>query len=107
MKLSDVKDVAMIGALAGAGYLAYKFFNKVPAALAATGEAIGGTLYDAFNPNAAGEMLFYTVHFSNGNHAIPSSTVDSAGRFTYLGEQFVMRDKLNAAGIKEHWAFPG
>ena len=108
MKLSDLKDVAILGAVLGAGYLAYKTLNvaaKVPEALTATGEAIGGTVYELFHPNAVGETLFYNVHFANGNHAIPSSTVDSQGRFTYRGAPFVMRDKANAQGIKEHWAF--
>jgi hypothetical protein len=108
MKLSNLKDMAVIGALAGAGYLAYKFFNKGAEALTATGEAIGSGVFDLFHPDGGvGETLFYTVHFSNGNHAIPASTVDTAGRFTYQGEQFVMRDKVNAAGVKEHWAFAG
>jgi hypothetical protein len=108
VKLGDIKDLAIVGALAGAGYLVYKFVSKVPEGLKATGEAAGSAVFDLFHPDGGvGETLFYNVHFSNGNHAIPASTVDSAGRFTYKGVKFVMRDKLNAAGIKEHWAYAG
>lgn len=117
MKLGDLKDLAIVAAVAGAAYFVYQQLSTVPEALAKTGSAIGigfADFKDAitryFGGSPVGETLFYTVHFSNGNHAIPASTVDSAGRFTYRGAKFVMKFKptpgaTNGAG--EWWAFAG
>lgn len=116
MKLSTVKDLGIVAALAGAAYFVYTKLNAVPDALASAGSAIGTGFADFqdaitryFGGSPVGETLFYTVHFSNGNHAIPASTVDrKSGRFTYRGEVFVMKFKptpgaTNGAG--EWWAF--
>lgn len=116
MKLSTFKDLGIVAALAGAAYFVYTKLNAVPDALAKTGSAIGigfADFQDAirtyFGNSPVGETLFYTVHFSNGNHAIPASTVDrKSGRFTYRGEAFVMKFKPTPgkpAGTGEWWAF--
>jgi hypothetical protein len=104
------KNTLLLGAAGLAALVAYKWLNKIPQAFAdatrATGEAVGSGLFDLFHPDQVGEMLFYNVHFSNANHAIASGAVDSQGRFTYQGVKYILRDKRNAAGIYEHWAFP-
>lgn len=94
-------------ALIAGGVWVYRKLDAVPKALNAAGAAIGGGLYEFFHPDPTGEKLFYVVNFSNGKHAIPSSTVDSAGRFTFRGVKFVMRDKKKPDGTLEHWAFAG
>lgn len=105
-----------MAALLGAGYYVYTLLNKVPDVLASTGSAIGtgfadfqDAIYRYFGGKPVGETLFYTVHFSNGAHAIPASTVDSSGHFTYRGAKFVMRFKpiptKTAPDAGEWWAF--
>lgn len=106
--MGDVKDIAIVGALAVGGYYAYKLVTKVPEAYNAAVQKTSDALWTLFGPSdkqVIGETTFYIVHFSNGNHAIPASTVDSAGRFTYRGAQFVMKDKILPTGAREHWAF--
>lgn len=110
MKLADVKDVAIIGGLAVAAFYVWKGLQQVPKAYNAAVDATTDALWAVFGPSdqqAIGDTLFYVVHFSNGNHAIPASTVDSQGRFTYRGANFIMRDKVLADGKREHWAFAG
>lgn len=108
MKFGDAKDVALAAAVAAGAYLLYKAVNvaaDIPEALSNAGSAVGNSVYDFFHPNEMGETLFYTVNFSNGRHAIPSSTVDAAGLFTYRGAQFRIKTKKLANGNIEMWAF--
>lgn len=78
MKLSTVKDIAILAAIAVAIYYLTRGAKSVSNALTSTGETIGSTLYDWFNPNPVGETLFYTVIFPDGSkHAIPSGAVSN------------------------------
>lgn len=100
----SARDWIILGAVGVAGFWLYRKVTSVPEALARVGESASAAVFEFFHPNAVGETLFYTVNFSNGRHAIPASTVDSQGRFTFRGAKFVMRDKV--VGTKrEHWAF--
>jgi hypothetical protein len=105
----DKKTWLLLGVGAVLVYFAYRKIADVGAAagaaLTATGEKIGGGIYELFHPNTTGDMYDYTVHFSNGAHSIPASQVDSAGRFTYNGQRFIMRDQKDARGVYLHWAF--
>lgn len=108
MKLSDVKDVAILAAVAIGGWFAWKAATKVPEAYNAAVDATSDALWSLFGPkDVMGETLFYTVNFSNGRHAIPSKSVDSAGRFTYRGAKFIMRKRTLADGTQQWWAFAG
>lgn len=87
------RDWLILLAAAGAAYYLYKKVALIPAVLTSTGEAIGSGLYDWFHPDAGAQETDYYVHFSNGNYYIPSTTVDSAGLFTFRGAQFrIMND---------------
>lgn len=100
----------MLGALGIAGYYIWKLVNKVPEAYDAAVTKTTDALWALFGPSdkqVMGDTIYYIVNFSNGKHAIPASTVDSAGRFTFRGAKFVMRDKLLPGGAREHWAFKG
>lgn len=118
MKLSDVKDYAILAALAVGGVMLYRWANKVPEALAKVGEKVGETVWYLFGGaekerDALGAMYYYIVHFAGDEkHAIPELTtktpdgVDKNGRFTFRGKQFVIRDRKNpTTGKTEHWAF--
>lgn len=110
MKLTDVKDVAILAAVAIGGYYIYKAVGQVPKAYNAAVEATTDALWAVFGPSektVMGETVFFIVNFSNGRHAIPASTVDSAGRFTFRGANFKIRDKLLPTGAREHWAIAG
>jgi len=82
MKLEKLLPWAAV--IAGA-FVISKLFNIGKGAsevLTATGEAIGGKLYELFNPATEGETLFYTVKFPDGTfHAVASSFVDADGFF--------------------------
>lgn len=82
------RDWLILLAAAGVAYYLYKKVSVIPQALNSAGEAIGGTLFDWINPSAGAQSTMYLVHFSNGQHYIDSSTIDSAGGFTYNGAQF-------------------
>ena len=94
MKFSDVKDVAIVGALAAGVYLLTRATSKVADALTDAGSAIGSGLYDFFHPDQLGETTFYVVTFPDGQrHSVPASKVDSSGVFlnqnlapTYAGD---------------------
>lgn len=109
MKIGDAKDVAILAALGVGGYLVYTFYNKVAKgagdAYDAAVNATADKLTDWFGPKLEWNALDYVVNFSNGRHAIPSTSVDSTGHFTYNGTQFVMKDKVKPDGTREHWAF--
>lgn len=110
------KDALVLGAVAGAGLIAWKWIGKVKAAAGAAYDAAVNTtadaMYAAFGPELTGTDYYYVVNFAGGaKHAIPrlspanADGVDSQGRFTYNGTKYVIRDKKNAAGALEHWAF--
>jgi hypothetical protein len=112
----NTKNVVLLGAVLGVGYLAYKFFNTAKEAVEkgyqAAVDTTADALYFAFGPAIIGTDYYYTVNFAGGvKHAIPKASkdnptgVDSSGRFTYNGKQFVIRDKKSATGAVEHWAF--
>lgn len=112
----NTKNMLWLGAVLGVGYVAYKFFNTAKEAVEKTYTAAvdktADALYFAFGPKIIGTDYYYTVNFAGGvKHSIPKQSddnadgVDSAGRFTYNGKKFVIRDKKNAAGVLEHWAF--
>ncbi len=77
-------DWVMLGALAGVAYIVYEILNSTNAALSSVGNAIGSGLYEAFNPNAAGQLEFYTATFPDGSsHAIAAGLIQmSTGTFT-------------------------
>lgn len=113
MKTKDWLLLALFGAGA---YFLYRTSTAAQRALATAGEAIGSGLFDLFHPDQVGETLFYTVAFPDGqNHAVPSRSVNSAGRFvnrnlspSYPGDgktyQLVV-DKSKPAGVNKA-AFP-
>lgn len=96
------RDIYIIGGLAVVGIWFVR--NQVKAAadalLSAPGEfgsKIGLTLYDWVNPNTTGEMLYYVATFPDGaGHAVPSTTVNTAGQFVYQGARYAL--KLDKAG---------
>lgn len=95
------RDWIILGGVALAAWWLYKKATAIPQALTDAGEAIGGQLFDWFNPNAGGAAVTYIVNFAGGvKHAINSNTVDSNGLFTYNGVQFKMMN--DAAGY--HYA---
>jgi len=79
------RDILLLAGLAGAVYwLASRGIAQVSKALTSTGEAIGSGLFDFFHPHQAGELLYYSVTFPNGDrHAIASGNVDSNGLFRF------------------------
>lgn len=104
--------------VAAVGAAAYKWLNKVPDALDAVGSKAGTSAADfrdfvseaLFGPRHSN--YFFAVNFAGGvRHAIPIKSqenpggVDSSGYFTFRGKRFRIRDKTNAQGIREHWAF--
>lgn len=118
MKLSDVKDTAILAAVVVGGYFAYKWLFAGAKALNEVGSAIGTGAADfkdfvseaIFGPQYS--MTFLTVNFAGGEkHAIPVKSqefpdgVDKSGLFTFRGKQFRVKDRTNAAGKVEHWAF--
>lgn len=112
MKLGDVKNLAILAAVGGAGFAIYKWLNKVPDALAKTGEAVGGAVFELFHPNPTGSTHYYIVKFAGGEqHAIPEKSnqepggVDSSGLFTFRGKRFRMKIKKLSSGVIEYWAF--
>jgi len=118
MKLGNVKDLAIVGAVLGVGYFVYKTFGAVPEALNKVGSAIGTGAADFkdfvseafFGPRYS--MRFFIVNFAGGvKHAIPIKSqefplgVDEAGLFSYGGTKYRMKEKKTAAGATEYWAF--
>lgn len=112
MNIREWLNIAALGAVA---YAVYKLANKGGEAYDAAREKVADTLYKIFGPDEAaalGAMYYYVVHFAGGEkHAIPIKNpkdpggVDEAGRFTFRGKQFVIRDKVLPNGKTEHWAF--
>jgi hypothetical protein len=83
VKLGDIKDVALLAALLGAGYAAYRIAGKGKESLDAARLAVTDAVFEFFHPDAVGETLFYTVRFPDGaTHAVPSRAVDRNGVFT-------------------------
>lgn len=87
------RDWLLLGGAALAAWWLYRKATAIPAALTATGEAIGGTLFDWINPGAGGASITYIVNFGDGSkHAINNNTVDDTGLFTYMGRQYRLKD---------------
>lgn len=95
---SQTQDFVLLGAIALAAYVLYNLVSGVKAlapgvaaaanALTSTGAAIGSGLYSLFGPSDAqilGETTFLTVAFPDGSHAVPASTVNSDGTFSWTG----------------------
>ena len=93
-----LKDWLMIGGGVLAAWWLYQQVTAVHTALKSAGEKVGGAVFDALHPNAAGESLFYTVRFSNGSFSIPSGDVLRDGSFMFRGVQFWMRN--DAQGMR-------
>lgn len=89
------RDWLLLGGAALAAWYLYRKVTAIPQALTATGEAIGGTLYDWINPDAGGSPVTYIVNFSNGKFAVNSNTVSPDGLFTFRGVQFRIMNDAN------------
>jgi hypothetical protein len=100
MKTRDVVILAGLGGLV-AWFVVSKIKGAGAAVLnapAALGSKIGLTLYDWIHPDTVGESLYYMVTFPDGaRHSIASHTVDSSGRFSWGGQNYVM--KSDASGF--------
>lgn len=86
MKLEKILPWAAV--IAGAFVISKLFdFGKAAAsAVTATGEAIGGSLYEYFHPDAAGDPTNYLVTFPDGvRHQVPSRSVNADGTFVNVG----------------------
>lgn len=92
MKIKDIENLSMIAIGGAILYMIFKASKTVKDTIASagqflsnTGESIGGSVFDIFHPNAAGDLLYYTVNFPNGvRHSIASSLVDSNGQFDFV-----------------------
>lgn len=123
MPKDNFERLLLVAGLGVGGYLLYKLYNTVTnpnagtpyegtgivgtaanilntasgGALAATGTSISGALFNWFNPNPAGTMVFYTTQFPDGTmNAVPSDTLDGQGNFNYNGAAYIM--KQDASG---------
>ncbi len=86
---------------AGAVGTAANIANQVSGGvLAKAGAAFGRALYDWTHPGSAGEALYYSVTFPDGQkHAIASGDVAKNGTFTYkTGARF--RIVVDSLGFK-------
>lgn len=96
------QDFVLLGAIALLGYVIYNIVTgiktgaaaigagaaAVGSALTTTGNALGSGLYALFGPSDAqilGNMVYLTVTFPDGRHAVPANTVNSDGTFTWTG----------------------
>ena len=122
MPKDDFERFLLIAGLGVGGYLLYKIWNTATnpnagtpyegtgivgtaanimnqasgGALAATGTSIGGTLFQWINPAPGGPMIYYTTLFPDGtSNAVPSTSVDSNGNFTYNGAAYLMQLDAN------------
>lgn len=104
MKLGDVKDAAILAAVLGGGYLAYKTFGKARDGLTTVGEKIGSGLYEFFNPDPLRDQLFLAVRFPDGSaRSVSADLVDQNGFFTFTdGKRYrILIDKRVTSGINK------
>lgn len=93
----NTRDWLIVAGVAGVGYLLYKKVTAIPQALTATGEAIGGSIFDWLNPNVGSDTMLL-VHFDDGSqHYIDTANIDTQGNFTYNSQQYTMYN--DAAGL--------
>lgn len=104
----DPNTLLILAAIAGGGIALARVLNlgaRAKDKLQDIGEAISSGLFDFFHPNAAGELLYYTVQFPDGKtHAVPSQSVNAAGQFTWRmdGKRYqLLVDKSKAAGVNK------
>ena len=80
------KDLLFLGLIGAAAYLVWQALqgtaNAVGTATTAAGNAVGGSLFDLFNPNAAGQTQFATVQFPDGAHTVAYGIISSSGQVT-------------------------
>lgn len=99
--MASVKDTENVLVLVGVGiaaYIAYQAYlavkagvNVVGNATTAAGNAIGGSLFDFFNPNAAGSAATYSASLPDGSVVgVNSNSVDANGVTTIGGTQYQM-----------------
>ena len=86
----SIKDDTFMLAVVGIGaYIAYQYIKKngVPNPLAPVGAAVGGALYNALNPGAAGASVTYIATLPDGTKtAVNNNALDSNNNFT-VGNQ--------------------
>lgn len=95
---TQTQDFVLLGAIALLGYVIYNAIAGVKAvgsgvvaagkALTSVGDALGSGLYTLFGPSDAqilGETTFLTVAFPDGGHAVPASSINPDGTFTWTG----------------------
>lgn len=111
---AETRKLLLYGGLAVGGYFVVtKLFSKAAGAVGdafeAAGSSVGETLFNFFNPDPTGEMLFYMVNFPDGSrHSIGSREVSSTGIFTYAlpgGQAKRWQMKINSTG-KTKYAVP-
>jgi hypothetical protein len=98
MNESDTATIIKWGVIGAGGYLLYQFLsglakNPLPISnpLAPLGNAIGGDLFDLFNPGAAGASATYIATLPNGtNAAINNTAVNADGTTVYNGTTYQM-----------------
>jgi hypothetical protein len=99
-----------LGLLGVGAYVLYKVIqggsavvNAAGNATAAAGNAVGGAVFDALNPNAAGESTYYTVTMpAGGTQAVPASAVNNAGQFTSSGTTYqIYVDPTVTSGVNK------
>ena len=107
---SDIDNVVIIGGLAIAAYIIYQLVNAGSAAVSAVGTAtnaagtsIGSSLFNFFNPNAAGSAVTYTASLPDGTIVgVNSNNVASDGTTTIGGQTYQMYvDPTITSGINK------
>jgi hypothetical protein len=92
------RDLVLL--VAAGGLAAWFISNRLKAAgqavlsaPGAIGEAAGGALFDWIHPDAAGDSVYYTIAFPDGNkHSLAQSMLGPNGEFVYAGINYVMKD---------------
>jgi hypothetical protein len=96
----SLKSDGITLAVVGIGvYLVYQYIKKngVPNPLAPVGTAVGGALYNALNPGAAGASTTYIATAPDGSKvAVNNNSLDPFNNFSYGGQTYNLSQ--NAAG---------
>lgn len=95
---TQTQDFVLLGGMVLVGYVLYNLILGIKTAgagvvaagkaLTSVGDALGSGLYTLFGPSDAqilGETVYLTVAFPDGRHAVPSSSVNPDGTFTWTG----------------------
>lgn len=106
----NTKNLAIIAGAGVALYLLAKVFAVGAKVTEAAGvaydnsrAALAGGLYRLFGPaERFGDDLYYTVKFSDGNHAVPSSAVNADGYFSRDGKNYrLLIDTRITSGVNK------